>query len=210
MNLTPEEAEFYPTPAWCVRRILDERVVSGGLGEGIWLEPCVGEGAIVDAADAWLKSSAPSARITWSTHDIRDTEAASNVGDFLLFEPMITYDGCIMNPPFSKALRFVQKALAHCGTVIMLQRLNWLQQGSTHPERSAWLRANTPSVYVLPDRPSFTGKGTDGGGYAWYVWDGREPTVEILFSTPDAERKADEAAAQINRYRGPEQLTLDS
>lgn len=62
----------------------------------------------------------------------------------------------------------------------MLLRLNFL--GSQR--RAAWLRAWTPDVYVLPRRPSFTGRGTDSCEYAWCVWheDRRGPrgSVEVL------------------------------
>lgn len=58
-----------------------------------------------------------------------------------------------------------------------LLRLNWLAS----QKRAFWLRKNTPSVYVLPKRPSFTGKGTDATDYCWAVWR-RDvaPTVVIL------------------------------
>jgi hypothetical protein len=53
-----------------------------------------------------------------------------------------------------------------CGTAAFLLRLNWLGGQA----RAAWHRANPCDVYVLPRRPSFTGKGTDATEYAWMVW----------------------------------------
>lgn len=32
------------------------------------------------------------------------------------------------------------------------------------------MRSHTPDIYVLPNRPSFSGKGTDSIEYAWFVW----------------------------------------
>ncbi len=172
-----DEAEFYATPAWCVHRLRE--VVYLGAKR---IDPCVGEGAIPDAVGG-----------DWHVCDIRRTDylmahqdrgmvadyLRTNVGQFHL---------CVMNPPFSKAMEFAQKALSHCAVVCMLQRLCWLASG----ERADWLRKYPPGVYVLPNRPSFTGDGrTDGQDYAWFVWGDGDPLVRILASTPAAVRKAD-------------------
>lgn len=39
--------DFYATPAWCVRRLLEGVNPPGGL----WLEPCAGDGAIIRAVE---------------------------------------------------------------------------------------------------------------------------------------------------------------
>lgn len=76
--------------------------------------------------------------------------------------------GCIItNPPFSLALEFCEHALCHAPEVIMLLRLNFL--GSQ--KRYDWWRQNEPSaIYVLSERPDFTGGGGDSCEYAWFVW----------------------------------------
>ena len=39
-------------------------------------------------------------------------------------------------------------------------------------KRFGFMRENPPTeMYVLNQRPSFTGKGTDAQEYAWFVWD---------------------------------------
>ena len=194
MPMTPEEAEYYPTPAWCVHRLLD----AVSLPSGDWLDPCVGEGAIPDAV------TDPGVR--WLTVDIRDTGCADYVVDYTRANRWGRFDVCLMNPPFSKAWEFARKAIEHCDTVIMLQRLNWLQPGSSEPSRARaqWLREHTPGVYVLPDRPSFTGDGkTDSQAYAWYAWGDGDPVVRILDSTPDSERKQ-----RRERHRRQQELPL--
>ena len=40
------EHDFYPTPAWCVHRLLE----AVPLPAGRWLEPCVGDGAKIGRA----------------------------------------------------------------------------------------------------------------------------------------------------------------
>jgi hypothetical protein len=73
----------------------------------------------------------------------------------------------------------------------MLLRLNFL--GSS--VRAQFMRSHTPDVYVLPNRPSFTGNGTDSIEYTWFVWRhgnaGRaEGKLTLLSETPLAERQA--------------------
>jgi hypothetical protein len=96
------------------------------------------------------------------------------------------FDVAITNPPFSKALEMVQSAMVLAPVVIQLSRLSWLGT----EERSGWLREHTPSIYALPNRPSFKGNGrTDSANYAWLVWGlDEQPTVDILDCTPVDER----------------------
>lgn len=184
--MTPEDAEFYVTPAWCVRRLMD----AIDPPTGAWLDPCVGTGAIPEAI-GWMHK-------TWTFVDVRYTgyrPQDTYTESYLTTPSRGPFDVCIMNPPFSKAYDpelprggFASKALEECDHVYMLQRLCWL--GSD--KRSDWLRENTPSIYTLPNRPSFTGDGkTDGQDYAWFVWDGLTPAVHVLADTPASERKSD-------------------
>lgn len=79
----------------------------------------------------------------------------------------------LTNPPYNLAREFADRAIREVygsgnvfGVVAMLLRLNWL----AGQKRAEWMRAHTPSVYVLSRRPSFTGMGTDATDYAWMVW----------------------------------------
>ena len=58
------------------------------------------------------------------------------------------------------------ECLADNGVLIFLLRLAVLETKG----RNEWMRTHTPDVYVLPQRPSFTGKGSDSCAYAWMVW----------------------------------------
>jgi hypothetical protein len=176
--MTKTANEFYPTPAWCVHRIIENLT----LPRGRWLEPCVGYGAICDAV--YLPS------IRWTKIDIADTGYQQIQGDYLAMDAssMQKFAACIMNPPFSRAVEFATQAMKHCRVVVMLQRMNWLASES----RNEWLRANTPSVYVLPNRPSFINGTTDNQEYAWFVWGDQNrhhPVISVLPNTPVEERK---------------------
>lgn len=185
-----KRVDFYPTPAWCVRRLLEAVELPGG----IWLEPAVGERAIVDAV-ASVRSD-----VRWWTIDVRPEVHPDLVADFTapLFDRDIDditpggigFDVAITNPPFSQAAEFVRAARRRARVVVMLLRLGWLASR----ERHGLLFGDEPDVYVLPDRPSFTGEGADSADYAWMVWRRsgliRPAELRILRTTPAAERRA--------------------
>jgi hypothetical protein len=163
-------ADYYATPQWCVRRLLEVLSLPGGA----WLEPAAGDGAIVRAVDRsdvhwdlWeiresersaLKNAAPGANI--ATGDFLEAAAAAKLN-------RKRYMVAITNPPFRLAQEFIEASLACADNVVMLLRLNFLASKS----RWEFMSSNTPDVYVLPNRPSFTGRGTDSIEYAWFVWE---------------------------------------
>jgi hypothetical protein len=181
-----ERVEFdaYMTPSWCVRRLLEVWKPRLGLA----LEPAVGEGAIVKAMDHFP--------VWWQTIDIREVKPvcnfhrradylASNYADFLEAETVIT------NPPFSLAEAFIRKARRECpkADLVFLLRLGFL---ASFERVALWKDLGEPDLRILPNRPSYTGGGTDKYDYAWYVWPPekrRQGHVSHLAETSLAERK---------------------
>lgn len=168
-------ADFYATPAWCVRALLADVHIP----DGLWLDPCAGEGAIIEA----------SGHEYWHAIELREecrdklvsVCPRTAIEDFIAMPNPVPsdYRAIVTNPPYSLAEAFVRKSIQIAPVVAMLLRLNWLGSQS----RAAFLRANPPSVYVLPRRPSFTGGGTDATEYAWFVWRNKwdsSPTVRVL------------------------------
>jgi hypothetical protein len=156
--------DFYETPVWLTEAMLPHLV---RYQPRRILEPAVGDGAIARV----LKRAFPDARLV-----VGDVGTGQ---DFLSHDHGGPFDLIMTNPPYSQALEFVTRALtfrAETGAVVMLLRLNWL--GSQ--ERAPWLRGHTPSVYVTPRHPDFTGGGGDATDYGWLVWDAGPPTVVIL------------------------------
>jgi hypothetical protein len=178
--------DYYPTPAWCVHRMLEAADLPGGC----WLEPAVGDGAIVRAVNS-VRSD-----VRWTTIDVREDLGADLCSNFTApicskvveeVRPPGGWDVAITNPPFSQADAFVEEALRRSRIVVMLLRLGWLAGG----HRARFMRSRTPDVYVLPNRPSFTGKGTDSADYAWMVWGiGAGGRLSVLATTPTNERRA--------------------
>lgn len=183
-------ADYYPTPAWCVHRLLDERLFLPGKH---WHEPCAGDGAIIRAVNERRE-------VEWSATELREecradleplTPRGLTIGDFTQAAyPPAKYDVIITNPPFSIARQIIEASLERALVVVALLRLNFLAS----EKRADLMRTNAPDVYVLPNRPSFTGEGTDSIEYAWFVWGSHRRRnwgfVKVLAPTPAAERRA--------------------
>lgn len=162
--------EWFPTPASVVRALQREVILPGGR----WLEPCAGDGSLV------RPFAHRYGEIVWDLVELRPT-----AGDRLRFErsavvhhvecprdyltrpmPLEQYDVAIANPPFSLAARFIGKMLKEARHVVVLLKLSFLASAS----RNEFMRRCTPDVYVLPQRPSFDGRGTDSADYCWCHW----------------------------------------
>jgi hypothetical protein len=157
-------ADFYPTPAWCIRRIVEAVDLPGG----DWLEPGAGDGAVIRTVNQYRDD------VNWFALDIveacctelRTIEPAVHVAcrDFIEAPVKRRYRVALTNPPYFLAEQFLCKCLQVADNVVFLLRLNFLASA----KRSGLMRANTPDVYILPNRPSFSGRGTDSVEYAWF------------------------------------------
>lgn len=164
-------ADHYPTPSWCVHRLLE----TVDLPHGRWLEPCAGNGAIIDACNSMR------AGLRWSAMELRPTCRAAlservDAAESLLLGDVREHadwlhaqqpDVIITNPPFRFARDVMECVVGGDAVVVLLLRLNFLASAS----RATFMRRHPPDVYVLPNRPSFVGSGkTDSVEYAWFVW----------------------------------------
>jgi hypothetical protein len=147
------EADFYSTPTWATHAIRDQ--LQPFLPVGRWLEPACGDLALV-------KAFGPG---NWTAYDIRGKPSV----DFLETPVAMAYDLLITNPPFSLWQAFAEHGLKVAKEVVLLGRLNLL---ASKKRWAFWHRQPLPDVYVLPNRPSFTGNGTDATEYAWFHWNG--------------------------------------
>lgn len=175
-------SEFFETPAAAVHAFLDHPAcpLQQAPDNGIWLEPCAGEGAIVRAIQSYEHLSYNDAG--WAVAEIRPEclpalEALPNlvappaICDFLADEGTERiFDFAIFNPPFSKAMEFLQACLKRARTVVMLQRVGFLEG----EDRNGFLRRCPPDLFVLTSRPSFDSRGSDAACYGWYVWRSEE------------------------------------
>lgn len=177
------ENDVYSTPAWCVHRLLEALPLPAGQW-GQWLEPAAGEGAIIQAVNEIRLVPPPD----WMAIEIREGAGAGALvprcrmgQDFLTWKPAGRFAVAITNPPYSLAQEFIGHAMLMAETVVMLLRLDFL--GSER--RAPFLQVQEPSVYVLPNRPSFVGGKTDSCEYAWFVFGAlARGEIRVLATTP--------------------------
>lgn len=194
----------YYTPHWVVHRLLEAIWIR----PGDWLEPCVGGGDIVKAVDSWF-SKLFYPPVSWTTIDIDPSVDADICADYTHRDigelPGYPWSVGITNVPYNQALEVIDQMLRDCKVVAALLRLDWIASGR-RSGRQAWLKAHMPSVYVIPNRPSFDGVGTDACEYAWMVWRGPHGSGRfyILNETPP-----DVIKAEKKRTREANEKTLD-
>lgn len=188
----------YPTPGYCVRRLLEVWRPKNNL----LLEPCVGDGAIIkEFKDTGYK---------WLSYDIRPDTYIPNTNSFHFVQDFITIEELpkellapfpyylpistvITNPPFSLLNQFLYQSRKLCpeAELVFLLRLNTLAGGNKSGRPELYKKLGTPDIYVIPNRPSFTQKGTDACEYAWFVFPPEvrnKGYVTILEQTPAKER----------------------
>ena len=157
------------------------------------MEPCGASGNIIRAAKPFIP------RMNWHAvekreecgEQLRKEHANLVIGDFLDKDwwPVQKIDTIITNPPYSDAEDFIRKSVKIANHTFMLLRLNFLSSS----KRVDLFNRFMPDVYVLPNRPSFTGEGTDSTDYGWFHWTkGRivpEGKIQVLSDTPASERR---------------------
>jgi hypothetical protein len=194
------ENDFYPTPARLTEHLLKHVPISGRV-----LEPCAGDGAIVNILAAepnttHVATNDIDEQYDWYyCQDATDPSASIwNYGDWYGLDWVVT------NPPFNAAFPILENAfnVARAGVAFLL-RLSFLEPTNG---RGPWLEAHQDCLSDLlifgSPRPSFTGTGTDSVTVAWMVW--RKEKVEgarIKFitnwkSAADVERVTAERAKE--------------
>lgn len=160
----------WETPRWVVNRLLEEI----DLPTGLWLEPCAGNGRIIQAVNydrpgqiRWSAVELQANRydnlkkipnVTAYNEDFLKWGAKSALKDLgVKYDPASGrryYDVSIGNYPFELSMDVLSKCLVLADHVVMLQRINWLGGGSNNG-KNGFLRDCMPDVYPLPDRIRF-------------------------------------------------------
>ena len=162
------ESDFYATPKSCIQNLLTHY----GNINGVVLEPSAGNGNIVSV----LKQNGNNHVVALELREeefeqLKQIADEVITGDFLKFIPTQKYDYIIGNPPYSKAQEFMEKCFEIASedtVIIMLLRTAFLESKKRY---NFWQNHPVNKLYVLSQRPSFTGKGTDATSYSWFVWD---------------------------------------
>lgn len=155
------EHDFYPTPGFATRELLERIRIAGDV-----FEPCVGAGDIANelARCDRVRSLA--------TNDLDRRHEAMMHGDATdgrWWRSLLRYDWIVTNPPFGVAHQILPFAYQYARVgVAMLLRLTYLEPCEG---RAAWLSEYPPDHLIVLPRISFTGDGdTDSVTCGWMVW----------------------------------------
>jgi hypothetical protein len=204
----PGPNDYFFTPAWTTRAILHQlpkrcRYLDAGCGSGAIGSVVAAEGVPAGMVYGYELNS-----------ELADKASLAGLvvetGDFLQ-APLQEWEDIqviISNPPYSLAMEFLKKSLEivkpNMGTVAMILRLPFLAtQG-----RAQFHKDNPSDIYILPRRPSFTGKGTDATDYGWFVWGPGRGNHWSILELPEDESDPREALEE-ERYLKEQQDAQD-
>ena len=129
------------------------------------LEPHVGGGAFARALRASGVGALDGCDINLDAAGFEHCDVMRRGCNFL--DADVGYDWIIGNPPFKNAEAHVRHALDLAPNVAFLLRLAFLESRARIP---FWAEHPAAKVWVLSQRPSFTGGRTDSCAYGWFVW----------------------------------------
>ncbi len=157
---------LHETPAVATMAILQAEAVP----HHVW-EPACGRGAIVDV----LRMAGHTVQATdlndrgWRDDNVRPQYRV----DFLMeYQQRIDVECILTNPPFELQEQFVEHALFHAPTVIMLLPLTFLEGKRPCLDRPEFSRVHVfRNRLPMMHRDGWEGKKTTNmRAYGWYVW----------------------------------------
>lgn len=171
-RLEPTDSlDFFPTPAWATRALMERVIDRQWMQEEACLEPAAGEGHMASVLAEYFN--------TVHASDIHDYGKGFQVRDFLdkgsLFEqPLSRVDWSIFNPPFNLAADFVKRALEVSNVgVAALVRTSWAESIGRYEDLFS---RSPPDIWaVFTERvPMVKGRVDEGASsatsYSWVVW----------------------------------------
>ncbi len=176
------EVECYITPEWAVDAILDVELMTDNI-----LDPCCGTGVLARVAmDHGYRFILSIDKYDWGYGD-------GNM-DFLDDPYEVDEDKnrtpltVLMNPPFSKATQFVEKAFAiGARKIICFQRFAWWESEKRtefwrqYPPNRIYVcaaRATCWRVDLTPEQINKMGNTTTA--HAWFVWEKGHPPGPLV------------------------------
>ena len=172
-------AEFYETPPWAVEAVLRVELLT----RRVW-DPCCGRGVLSKAAEAAGYSVTATDLHAWgygvAGYNFLESDLPVGFGPWRDFS-------ILMNPPFSLAVNFVNRALElGARKIVCFQRLSWWE---SQARRNFWRSRPPARVYVCGDRatcwrgdiPEAERAGRSvPTAHAWFVWERGQPPGTTL------------------------------
>jgi len=167
----PHDAYF--TPRWCTEALLDSGILDLR-GKRI-LEPCAGDGAIVDV----LRGRG----LNVTGRDLNDWGRGWGGHDFK--DGMTGFDAVVSNPPFNMMDSFLDRATAAAPVVAVLGR-TLLVEGKRR-RTALWSKRPPSHIFQLPHRVDFSDDSVSGKGgafvLAWFIWDGSGRPTQFIWGS---------------------------
>ncbi len=155
-----EGPDFFPTPEWATRALIDNELFEGSL----W-EPACGDGAMVRVLE---QTGCPVVAT-----DLFDRGYGEPGVDFL--KAARRFDNIVTNPPYNAAEGFVRAGMEQSTRKLaLLLRLAFLE--GANRQRTIFAKTPPARVWVFSERITFypagaVRKGSGTTAYAWFVWD---------------------------------------
>lgn len=191
------KAEWFETPDWAVERILEHEILTEHV-----LDPCAGRGVLgrVAALHGYTVSEIDLNAWPDQPASVRTPVDFLRLSDARQAMPHLPKNGdfsVLMNPPFSKTVDFVVKAMdLGARKVVMFQRLAFMESEDRadffelHPparqyvcgSRATCWRGDIPDEDVVVDGDVVV-KGRKGRSastpHAWFVWERGHPGAQV-------------------------------
>lgn len=200
-----EDEDTYLTHPWCVARFFEVYSIPEGASV---CDPCAAGGELLAAIKA-LRPDLKLYAFEIKPHEAPKLEALKLAGviedyrilDFSAIGAEIdepVFDYVITNPPYSLAKEMIEASLKVARvSASHLLRINFLGA----QKRRDFNALTRPALKILPNRPGFTGWGSDATEYAWFVYGDAAiaSTWEMCAFTDESTIKAANEAARL-RY----------
>lgn len=177
-----KQLEHFETPIWAAKAILKKEILTHHV-----IDPCCGTGVLSHVAMQEGYEVFPIDIHDWGfggsyIQDFLEMEYAD-----LHYEDLPIHDFTIyMNPPFSKAQEFVEKAFKlGARKVVCFQRFAWWESRGRKP---FWQKYPPNRIYICGDRadcwrhdiPKDERGSSSPTAHAWFVWEKGNPPGTVL------------------------------
>ncbi|MBL4693555.1 MAG: hypothetical protein JKY92_09535 [Magnetovibrio sp.] len=164
-----KSADFYPTPTWATRALLDYETFS----DDIWECAC-GDGAMSEVLKKYGNNV-----VSTDLHD----RGYGTAGIDFIKEPRLS-DNIVTNPPYNLAGEFViaglQKSQKKFALLLRLAFLEGIERN-----KKIFTPMPPSRIWVFSERITFYPKGAERKGsgttaYAWFIWDKQSSDIGKL------------------------------
>ena len=179
--MTPEAlaryAEAYETPLWAVEAILDIELLTP-----VVVDPCSGKGVLAYSAQTRGYSVIEFDKYNWGRGGVEKL-------DFLTDQyprEIIPDNTVLMNPPFSKAVEFVERCFEfNARKIVCFQRLAWWESvgrrdfWDKHPPNRVYVCGNRATCWRF-DIPEDQRKSGSTTAHGFFVWERGHPKGTVM------------------------------